>query len=406
MTYVEPARSLIAGLPFTSGPDSAVPEIARTPGYPAFLAGLMLLTGQSSIAWSMIQGFLSAFLCLGSYFIATRLYGRRAGWVAAVVILVDPITIFSSTVILTETLQSALLLLLGVGLVIATQSTKKRVWPWLIVGLSAALATLVRPSTYYLVILLVLFSASFAIRKKHNWRQTVAGVLAVLIPSLLLVGGWQARNNLLVDSWRVSSIEAVNMYFYRGGDVVARSTGVTLEKAQEQLREEFGSPKDSERLGPYFDRMYNAGVQLVLKDPANATKSAAVGLGTAMLGEGGSFLDRLGLGDDKLAAWLGRAWMAVIWVAAFVAVSWTIARRRDWWTLAGLLLVISYVLLISAGPEAYSRFRVPIMPLVAALAGGGLVIAWKALSARRQPDKRVIEKANPSQWRQGPQSSK
>ncbi|HET8721344.1 MAG TPA: hypothetical protein VFM24_04915, partial [Nitrospira sp.] len=41
--------------------------------------------------------------------------------------------------------------------------------------------------------------------------------------------------------------------------------------------------------------------------------------------------------------------------------------------IALLALTAAYVIIVSSGPEAYSRFRMPIMPIFSVLAAGGYI---------------------------------
>jgi hypothetical protein len=50
--------------------------------------------------------------------------------------------------------------------------------------------------------------------------------------------------------------------------------------------------------------------------------------------------------------------------------------------LALLVLTATYVIVVSSGPEAYSRFRAPIMPLLCVIAAGGLISSKAPFSTR------------------------
>ena len=58
--------------------------------------------------------------------------------------------------------------------------------------------------------------------------------------------------------------------------------------------------------------------------------------------------------------------------AATVIGVFHLVRERRWTTLVLLLIVIAYFFALSAGPEANSRFRIPIVPFFAVLAGVGI----------------------------------
>ena len=56
--------------------------------------------------------------------------------------------------------------------------------------------------------------------------------------------------------------------------------------------------------------------------------------------------------------------LAVMYGLATVAL-WRMPRET------GPVMLILYLMVLSSGPEAYPRFRVPLVPLLAMLAGGG-----------------------------------
>ena len=62
-------------------------------------------------------------------------------------------------------------------------------------------------------------------------------------------------------------------------------------------------------------------------------------------------------------------------------VLWLVRSPRSAWTAGAVLVVVvsAYFVVISAGPEAASRFRVPLAPLLAILAAAG----WESLRKTR-----------------------
>ncbi len=82
-----------------------------------------------------------------------------------------------------------------------------------------AIATLIRPTTYYLPVFVAALIVVGA--RRHGARTVAAGVALFLVPVVLIIGGWQVRNHFEVDSWRYSGIEGFNLYAYRGADALA-----------------------------------------------------------------------------------------------------------------------------------------------------------------------------------------
>ena len=51
---------------------------------------------------------------------------------------------------------------------------------------------------------------------------------------------------------------------------------------------------------------------------------------------------------------------------------------------AVLVLTAAYVILVSSGPEAYSRFRMPVMPIFCVLAAGGYLCRLESRFGERE----------------------
>jgi hypothetical protein len=70
-----------------------------------------------------------------------------------------------------------------------------------------------------------------------------------------------------------------------------------------------------------------------------------------------------------LSSWtLGLLFLGVLYTGV-----WVLLKHTELWNadMALLVLTAAYVVLVSSGPEAYSRFRMPVMPIFCVLAAGG-----------------------------------
>ena len=169
--------------------------------------------------------------------------GPAEGLVAASILALDPLQFWASGTLLSESLMGFLLLLaVALGFRVFAPRRIGIVWP-LLLGLTLAVATLVRPVTYYLLV--VASCVRGPGRTTAQRGPAVAGV-AFLVPVVLLVGGWQVRNEREVGSWRLASVEAVNMRFYRAAAIVADREGIDLVTVQDRFRRENGpEPADA-----------------------------------------------------------------------------------------------------------------------------------------------------------------
>jgi 4-amino-4-deoxy-L-arabinose transferase-like glycosyltransferase len=180
------------------------PVDMRVPGYPAFLAAVFAVAGQSPRAAMLAQVVVDLATCFVIALIAARLApesSRRrvalAGlWLAALC----PFTANYTAVVLTETL---VIFLTALGILVLLQTdvgtahvARARAFlanPWLLAGIVVGFGTLVRPETP-----LLLFAAGLVLLAKWwrpaDWMKlTRAGVLLGLGLLIPLVP-WAARN--------------------------------------------------------------------------------------------------------------------------------------------------------------------------------------------------------------------
>ena len=92
--------------------------------------------------------------------------------------------------------------------------------------------------------------------------------------------------------------------------------------------------------------------------------------------------------------------LAVVYASATIGTA-QLVRERRWLILALLFLLITYFVGLSAGGEANSRFRIPVVPFLAILAGTGLtsISAWYARPSWRQRQPRSTQTALSSETR-------
>jgi len=186
------------------------PVDMRVPGYPAFLAAVFAVAGQSPRAAMLAQVVVDLATCFVIALIAARLAPEKsrrrvtlAGlWLAALC----PFTANYTAVVLTETLvifltALAILVLLqtDVGGAHVARATAFLANPWLLAGSVVGFGTLVRPETP-----LVLFAAGLVLVAKWwrpaDWMKLIRAGLLMGLGLLIPLVPWAARNwNTLHD---------------------------------------------------------------------------------------------------------------------------------------------------------------------------------------------------------------
>jgi hypothetical protein len=221
-TYVSPARNLLASGCFLNAHGD--PEINRTPGYPLLLAMIFATCGVQPLAVVLIQALLRvgtvALICN----VAEELRIQGILW-AGVLLALDPASTVFSGIVLSETLFTFLLVLM-IRIAVAVHRRPDRS-ALLGLGATLAAASLVRPIAYHLIGPMLVWVVLFRARGR---RFSAAGL--VLLPWLILVGGWQVRNYLAVGRMVFSGADFGPMLTYRALEAEAESRGLSRGDAE------------------------------------------------------------------------------------------------------------------------------------------------------------------------------
>jgi len=385
-TYLGPAKELIDHGRFDIAGSPGVPEFLRTPGYPVFIAAVYGIFGQRNAAVLLVQVALSAVTILLAYLFAARVWSVPIGLLAALFTLLEPLQNATSSTLLTESLSALLLIVVaGIGFTALTRD-EPRPALWALLGLVIAEATLVRPVTYYLPLLVVVVLIVRRRLRRERWLDLVKIMVAFLVPLVVLVGGWQLRNHERVGSWQFSGIEAKNVYHYRAAGVIARASGVPFAEAQHELDKRFG-PRGAESQGSYYDRMYRAGIRILKSHPADTFIVTAQGLGSELFSVRVKFFEYLGFRPASGAAEaVAESLLVAFYAVAAYGMALVIRRRKDVLAHVFVVGVALYILVASAGPEAMGgrgeRFRAPIMPILILYAAVGAHAIYASTTRR------------------------
>jgi hypothetical protein len=254
---------------------------------------------------------------------------------------------------------------------------------WFLAGLMLALSTLVRPITYYFLPIFLPFLAWRSRGSGLTLKPLVARFLMLLLPIVVLMGGWSYRNWKEVGSWRFSGIEGVNMYFYRGAGVIAELSDRSPEDVRKQLRAEAGEPVN-ESQGSFYDRLYRKGVGLIKEHPKEVIVITAKGLISEVLGVRSPVFYFFQIPQKTPWLQLAQTVLILIYASALIGIVRALRNSRERAAHLFCLTIILYVIFLSAGPEANPRFRTPVMSLICMYAAAG--IAFVGTPARRQRD--------------------
>lgn len=401
-SYLLPGRNLLLHGSFSA---SSGPEVGRTPGYALFLAlthlGGPLTTALVQIALALTAVALAARLVLN--LTADRRRAQCAAWLAAL----DPLSALYSLLLLSESLF-CLLLLVSLERLTAFLRTR-RAGPLLVSGLALGAAMLVRPVALCLPWCWA-FGLFFSCLAEPRWRwRAPALLLAAALPFSAL---WQLRNGLETGFYGLTSVPTENLYFYNAADLAARRAGHSL--AEEQQQRGYGDPRlflalhpetSGWRAGDRLGWMSRTAQNELRTQPALVLGLHLAGsLRTAFNPGAATLLEALSLSSDRAlyerertlgpGATIGSALarrpletalstlLLLFPLLVYALALSALTRRRLPAPAAALLLGTAlYFFAVSGGPVATSRFRLPAMVPLAALAATGWPLRQKNATA-------------------------
>jgi 4-amino-4-deoxy-L-arabinose transferase-like glycosyltransferase len=372
--YVAIGRNVAAGHGFSADPAPPYrPDLRRTPTYPSLLAAAFLMPNGGLRLASLLGVLAGAASVAATCWIAARLFGRSAALIGGLLLALDLTSIGYSVVIMTE----ALFTLLLVAGVIVLMKRPSGSGVSIRGGLLLGCATLCRPAGILLAPVSLPVCA---------WQQSGAGRIArdylrVNAAFLLVLLFWVGRNFLVAGTPTLSSIWSVNLYFHRAAAVEARLEGRTVDEVRDRWEHQFQSLSGSLSEADKLEWMTGHAREVIAAHPWTYALITLDGF-VYMMESDTSELRRLFAlhdGSTALRAIDLSASMQLWMLYPAAAVGLLAACRDPDRRRAALIPVafIAYFVLVS-GPEAYPRFRVPMMPFLAMLGGLGVeqVVVW------------------------------
>ena len=415
-TYEGPARALLATGAFSPSPEAAPePELNRTPGFPVLVAAAYGVCGERPVVVAVLNVLLSTGTLALVGALGVALFGARSGVTAAALLACDPGSFHYSFVLLTET-PFAFLVVLSTGLLVLAVRRPRRELPLVaLAGVAIALATHVRPVTYYFPVAGALLVVAAARRGRKG-----ALAAAYLAPVVVLVGAWQVRNLARAGTASFTLNQQVELYLMRAAGAQALAEGVALEEVQRRFgwdeylyrfgyvplsRSAFANVPYAERHPatarlalPELARVYSRrAVEVLRAHPVAAALMQARGLAFLLLAPPNVLWQYQWGGlaaDDALRrayffpkpldvlSWLRtRAPLAFVLAVAGIALLALLAALAlrgavRTWPLSGgpfVVTTVAYLALVTAGPSCLDdRYRVPLMPFLCLLAARAL----------------------------------
>lgn len=353
------------------------PTAYRGPVYPLFLGALFGLTGDSVTAARVAQGLLGVLSVWLVALLVFRLWGLRAGQVAAwLAALFAPFVALGSTL-----LSEVVLVPLELGALLcalAARDSPRRARLW---GLAAGALTGAAALAHANAILLAIPVLALILRRRDGGRR-VAPALAALAATAALIGAWAIRN--------ASQFDAFVPLSTAGGPTLAGTYNATTA-AQRELP---GNWTEYWRDPTVARALARAGPGELAVD--RATRDAAIAYATdhpgyiaevvwwnarRMVGLNGSAWAAFDSAGSVIPRWLWWAGIASFWLLVPFAVVGLLTRASRgapaaiW--LAPVLMLASVLPLVG-----YTRMRAAADPFLIALAALGMVALARRARAR------------------------
>ena len=344
--------------------------LRRPPAYPLLIRGVYDVFGRHYGPVIVVQIVIAVATVGLVYWLARLLLPERAALLAAFLLAIDPASIVYADQLLTETFF-AFLLTLATVLIVLSRRRDDLVMIGA-AGLVLGLAVLTRPVAQYLPLVLIPLLVLLAGGRR---RMSLVLSAALLAGFAVPAGGWLIRNHAKTGVATISTIDGSDMLHYRAVGALVEG-GMTPRDARGKTDRELAPLiHPGENSAQVSRTQLRLGLRILREHPVDAAKSWARGVSKLLVGPARSETSNLLTGRLSVrAGWL-RALVLVdalvtvaVVLAAACAVVLLLLRRLDvpeLWIPAAISI---YLIAISGGPETYSRFRVPVAPLLAVLA--------------------------------------
>jgi len=377
--YDHEAVQLAAGNGYLD--QSGGPSAHWPPGYPMTLAPLYYLFDYNPVAARMLNVVLGSATVVLLYLLGSRVFDRRVGLTAALLLALFPNQVFFSSLTLTEILFTTLLvliLLLTVHLMLG-----QRAPPLWQVGLTGALmgyAALVRGEA----LLLIAFVVPALLLRWRSWRRVLTYAAVLLVGMAVIIAPWTVRNVVRMKSFiliSTSGAEAFWVGHHAGAD--GRITGFDVGFRYEPL-------PNPEREVKINDIALNEALTFMKHHPGEDLKLIPSKLFFLYKDDGSSMhwvqLEEFTIPPQAGAFFGGLAsvyyWVALL-VAAVGARAWFSLREPGKALLVGA--VVYWTLIFGVVFFGDNRFHFPIIPILSLWAAASLVMMGDRLRKRWRP---------------------
>lgn len=397
--YESPALNLLHNGSLAIDPYSInTSSLSTTPGYSLFIAGIYTLLGEDRYPLVIAQILASSLTILIIFFIAEKLWTRPIALIASTLMAVEPLQILYSQIIISETLFTLFITFSVLSIIYLFSSNNKNCqYKWaLILGFSITCATMIKPISYYLVVVIIM---SLALSKKqlgYEWKNLAQVLMLIMLPAIFIYGTWQVRNGMLTGVFEINDAKSETLLFWKAKGVLMLRNSLTADEAQlailKRLPSKFHSFKEKMKVEKELALKIiknDLGNYVVLS--VNSLKSILLGIGldsqARYYGAETNAKGRNKLTKKKTILSMYKPWflLLIAYSSAFMLLvylfatygfisSFNLCTANKMINYLMLAIIVYFVLISSGHISAYSRMRVPIIPIFILYASYGIYL--------------------------------
>ena len=213
--YKQLAAAMAKTGEFTRFPDSDVfiPEVVRTPGYPAFVAVIYKMFGERTLPVAIAQALVFVLICMIVYAITMRVADARAATLAAFMTALFPPLPYYAALVLTEVWTTFVLSLAFLACLRAMQ--RDRSGDFILAGVLFSATTIVRPAFVLLPFGLAVAMPLF-VRSERNRARRIGQWGALAIAAALTLAPWFTYNYGYVGRFTLSPAGGIGRGLWEG----------------------------------------------------------------------------------------------------------------------------------------------------------------------------------------------
>lgn len=344
-----------------------------TPGFPLFLFMLRSLTPKQIVFLQLVM------LAITQYILFRILRQKFSHFFSLIGLSLFTVEISTNTHTLKLLSETLFLFLITSSIYFVSKVPKKLVHRSL-PGLFIGMAIMVRPIGQF-IFLAFLIAGILEFKSMKIYMPSICICLSIMT-------GWIVHNYIDYGVPQLSGIQSYNLLYYEGAGAKSFQSEVPLLEVQShEISLEHATNLGNTNLARVVDYREKRGITLIFENVKGFTEMHIVGLFKILMGTSKSITSQL-LTLFPLAKFTQIFFFTfslfssvILLLGTFYAISRLIPKPNVTQDFFLLLIVISFLLLVivSSGSNAYSRFRVPLVPLEVIMLGYSFDLYWPKL---------------------------